>query len=167
MVSEKRIIQDIYSIQLFQKVFSIYLKVLTPVAIITLILGVTTLRSLKFEHRFFDEFFGTLLIIVVSSSIVFSAYMLFVLFKEKRKNWVLLFLMMVLLPYLLSSLIFQQFMFFKHHAAFPIIILYYIYCLALKYSIRKWISEYYWHQNRLEQKRLKEKEEEKLKSGLF
>jgi len=154
----KKIIQNIYFVERFGKIFSVYFKVVTPIVIIISILGVTTFRAFlrNLENLFFSEIFSLILIVVVSSSIAFIGYMLYILLLEKKNKWIVLFVSMVLIPYLFLHLTFQQFMYFKINIAFIPVILYYIYCFMLKHNIEKWISEYYWHQSRTEVKRLKE-----------
>lgn len=164
MIENKNLIQDIIIVQRFQLVFSIYFKILTPLVISILILGYVTMRSLKSNNGLFDSYLSSVLIIVVSSSIIFIAYILYILIKEKKKNWIILLFVMVIIPFVFAYLVFQQFLFFKIFGAVLPTLLYYIYCFLLKSKVEKWISEYYWHQSKIEEKKEKE---EKFKIGLL
>ncbi len=168
MMENKKLIKDIISVQRFQSVLSIYFKILTPFVISILFLGYVisyvTMRSVESNNGLFDSYLSTVLIILVSSSIVFIAYALYVLYMEKKKNWIILLFVMVIIPFVFAYLIFQQFLFYKIFGAVLPLLSYYIYCLLLKSAAEKWISEYYWDQNRLEQKKLKN---ERTKNELF
>jgi len=161
MIENKNLIKDIISVQRLQTVFSVYFKILTPIAISIFILGYVTMRSVENNNGLFDSYLSEALIIIVSSGIIFMAYMLYILFKEKKKNWIILFSVMVIIPFVFAYLIFQQFMFFKIFGAIPPIMLYYIYCFLLKSSIEKWISVYYWHQSRIDE------QEDKMKTKVY
>lgn len=167
-MENKKLIKDIISVQRFQSVLSIYFKILTPFVISILFLGYVisyvTMRSVESNNGLFDSYLSTVLIILVSSSIVFIAYALYVLYMEKKKNWIILLFVMVIIPFVFAYLIFQQFLFYKIFGAVLPLLSYYIYCLLLKSAAEKWISEYYWDQNRLEQKKLKN---ERTKNELF
>jgi len=107
-----------------------------------------------------------LIIIITSTAVIFIPYILYVLLKENRKGWIAFLIILVIFPVLFISMIFQLSMFYNMAALFPIF-LYTLFCYLLKSQIIEWLSEYYGHQNRLEQKRLKEEEAERLKNELF
>lgn len=167
-MENKKLIKDIISVQRFQSVLSIYFKILTPFVISILFLGYVisyaTMRSIESNNGLFDSYLSIVLIILVSSSIVFIVYALYILYIERKKNWIILLFVMVIIPFVFAYLIFQQFLFYKIFGAVLPVLSYYIYCLLLKSAAEKWISEYYWNQNCLEQRRLKD---ERTKNELF
>ena len=167
MIENKKLIKDISSVQKFKTVLSIYIKILMPFVIAILIFAYVAIRSLNNKSNFYEPFLSTLLIIVVSSGIIIISYALYILITEKRNNWIILLFVMVIIPFVFAYLIFQQFLFYKMFGAVLPVLLYYIYCFLLKSEVERWLTEYYGHQNRLEQKRLKEEEAERLKNGLF
>lgn len=102
--------------------------------------------------------FTKVLIIIALTGVVFIPYILYVLIKENRIGWLSFMIILVIIPILFT-------MFYNLALLHPIL-LYVLYCYLLNSQITEWSTEYYGHQNRLEQKRLKE-EEERLKNGLF
>lgn len=102
--------------------------------------------------------FTKVLIIIALIGVVFIPYILYVLIKENRIGWLSFMIILVIIPILFT-------MFYNLALLHPIL-LYMLYCYLLNSQITEWSTEYYGHQNRLEQKRLKV-EEERLKNGLF
>ena len=165
-MSDKKFIQDVYSVQKFQNIFKPYVKILMTLTVLASLLTYVVKRTGGFLGNTFDPFTRILIIIITSTALVFIPYIFFILIKENRKGWIAFLIILVIFPVLFISMIFHLSMFYNMAALFPIF-LYTLFCYLLNSQIIEWLSEYYGHQNRLEQKRLKEEEAERLKNELF
>lgn len=163
MNSDKKFIQDVYTVQKFQNYFQPYVWILITLTVVAALLTYVVRRTGGFLGDIFDPFTRILIIIITSTAFIFIPYILFVLIKENRKGWIAFLIILVLFPVLFISMIFHLSIFYNMAALFPIF-LYTLFCYLLKSQISEWLSEYYGHQNRMEQKRLKE---ERIKNGLF
>lgn len=165
MISDKKFIQDVSLVQKFQNYFQPYVRILITLTLIAALLTYVVRRTGGFLGDMFDPF-TRVLIIITSTAFIFLPYILFILIKENRKGWISFLIVLVFFPVLFLFVIFQFSMFYSMAALFPIFF-YTLFCYLLKSQISEWLSEYYGHQNRLEQKRLKEEEAERLKNELF
>ena len=165
-MSDKRFIQHIDIVQKFQNYFQPYVKILITLTAIAALLTYVVRRTGGFLGNIFDPFTRVLIILIISTAVILLPYILFILIKENRKGWISFLIVLVFFPALFLFMIFQYSMFYNMAALFPIF-LYTLFCYLLKSQISEWLNEYYGHQNRLEQKRLKEDEAEKLKNELF
>ncbi|MCZ2268761.1 MAG: hypothetical protein LC124_07875 [Ignavibacteriales bacterium] len=126
--------------------------------ILIVLLTYTVNRTGGFLGNMVNPFTKVLIIIIALTGVVFIPYILYVLIKENRIGWLSFMIILVIIPILFT-------MFYNLALLHPIF-LYVLYCYLLNSQITEWSTEYYGHQNRLEQKRLKV-EEERLKNGLF
>ena len=106
-----------------------------------------------------NPFTKVLIIIIALTGVVFIPYILYVLIKENRIGWLSFMIILVIIPILFT-------MFYNLALLHPIL-LYVLYCYLLNSQITEWSTEYYGHQNRLEQKRLKVEEEERIKCEMI
>ncbi|MDY0082208.1 MAG: hypothetical protein RBR74_03390 [Ignavibacteriaceae bacterium] len=165
-MSDKKFIKDIYLVQTFQNYFQIYVRILLALTILIALLIYIVRRTGGFLGDIVNPFIRILIIIIASTAVVFIPYILYVLIKENRKGWISFLILLLIIPVLFVSLIFKLSVFHNFAALYPIF-LYSLFCYLLRAQINEWLTEYYGHQNRLEQKRLKKEEEEKLKNDLF
>lgn len=149
MIDNKNLFLNIYAIQRFQSIFRIYLKILTPVLVVTFFLGIISINPQIFESGILEPYRSFLLISITISAMVVSPYFLYILFIEKKKKWVLSFFTFVAVPFFLAYMIFKQFFFSMMGAYFPVLF-YGFYCYLLKSEVEKWLSKYYWHQRKEE-----------------
>ncbi len=126
--------------------------------ILIVLLTYTVNRTGGFLGNMVNPFTKVLIIIIALTGVVFIPYILYVLIKENRIGWLSFMIILIIIPILFT-------MFYNLALLHPIF-LYVLYCYLLNSQITEWSTEYYGHQNRLEQKRLKVEEEE-LKNGLF
>ena len=164
-MSDKKFIRDVFLVQTFQNYFQIYVRILITLTILIALLTYLVRRTGGFLSNAVNPLTRILIIIIASTAVIFIPYILYVLIKENRKGWISFLIIIVIIPVLFTSLIFQLSMFYNMAAIFPVF-LYALYCYLLKAQISEWLAEYYGHQNRLEQKRLKE-EAERLNNDLF
>ncbi|MDT3697367.1 MAG: hypothetical protein ROY99_13370 [Ignavibacterium sp.] len=165
-MSDKKFIRDVFLVQTFQNYFQIYVRILLALTIIIALLIYIVRRTGGVLDNMVNPLARILIIIIASTAVIFIPYILYVLIKENRKGWISFLIIIVVIPFLFVSLIFQISVFYNMAASVPVY-LYALYCYLLKAQISEWLTEYYGHQNRLEQKRLKEEESERLKNGLF
>lgn len=165
-MSDKKFISDVFLVQTFHNYFQIYVRVLLALTILIALLTYLVRRTGGFLGEMVNPLTRILIIIIASTAVIFIPYILYVLIKEDRKGWISFLIIIVIIPVLFTSMIFKFSMFYNMAALLPIF-LYALYCYLLKAQINEWLTEYYGHQNRLEQKRLKEEEAERLKNGLF
>lgn len=165
-MSDKKFISDVFLVQTFQNYFQIYVRVLLALTILIALLTYMVRRTGGFLGEMVNPLSRILLILLASTAVIFIPYILYVLIKENRKGWISFLIIIVVIPVLFTSLIFQLSMFYNMAAFLPII-LYALFCYLLKAQISEWLTEYYGHQNRLEQKKQKEEEAEGIKNGLF
>ncbi|MFZ1518774.1 MAG: hypothetical protein WAU11_08365 [Ignavibacteriaceae bacterium] len=166
MISDKKFIQDVYLVQKFQNFFQPYVKIIISLTILTSLFAYVVRRTGGALAEVLNPYSRILIIIIISTAVIFIPYILFMLIKENRRGWMSLLLILVVFPFLFILLIFQFSMFYNLAVLLPIF-LYTLFCYLLKSQVTEWLTEYYGHQNRLEQKRLKEEEAERLKNGLF
>lgn len=166
MKSDKKFIKDVYLVQKFQNYFQPYVKIIILLTVLTSLFTYVVRRTGGALAESLNPYSRILIIIVTSTMVIFIPYIIFMLFKENRRGWLSFLLILVVFPFFFIFLIFQFSMFYNLAALLPIF-LYSLYCYLLKTQIGEWLTEYYGHQNRLEQKRLKEEEAEKLKNGMF
>lgn len=166
MIENKKFIQDVYLVQRFSNVFNFYIKILIGLIGFLFILRGVIWRSGGVLVGNIDPYIKILSIIITITAMVFIPYIFFILIKEKRRNWIITLGFVVFLPFLFFLAIFSVDMFFNQSALLPTF-LYTIYCYILNSEVKEWLSEYCGHQNRLEQKKQKEEEAERIKSGLF
>ena len=165
-MSDKKFIRDVFLVQTFQNYYQIYVRVLLTLTILIALLTYLVRRTGGFLGEMVNPLINILIIIIASTAVIVIPYILYILIKENRKGWIFFLITIVIIPVLFTSMIFKFSMFYNMAALLPIF-LYALYCYLLKAQINEWLTEYYGHQNRLEQKRLKEEEAQRLKNGLF
>ena len=97
------------------------------------------------------------------AAILFTPYIFYILSKEKKFGWIILFFVMIIIPEVLGYLIFKDTLAFEAALLIPLAF-FYFYCYLIKYEVDKWIGEYNWHQERLQQKIEKE---ERIKNEMM
>ncbi len=83
---------------------------------------------------------------------IFTPYIFYVLIKEKKIGWVILYFIMIPIPELLGYLIFKETLAFEAALLIPLAF-FYFYCYLIKFEVDKWLADYSWHQERLQQKK--------------
>ncbi len=147
MMSDKKFIRDVFLVQTFQNYFQIYVRILLALAILIVLLTYTVNRTGGFLGNMVNPFTKVLIIIIALTGVVFIPYILYVLIKENRIGWLSFMIILVIIPILFT-------MFYNLALLHPIL-LYVLYCYLLNSQITEWSTEYYGHQNRLEQKKIK------------
>lgn len=166
MIEDNKLISNIYTVQQFQFIFRIYVKILIPFLLVTFLLVIISINPQIFESGILEPYRSYLLIAITISAIVVSPYFLYILFIEKKRKWILSFFIFVVLPFFLAYMIFKQFFFSMMGAFFPVLF-YGIYCILLKSEVEKWLSKYSWHQRKEEIKKEKDAMDDMNNVGQF
>ena len=90
--------------------------------------------------------------VIALAALLFTPYIFYVLSKEKKFGWIILFFIMIIIPEVLGYLIFKETLAFEAALLIPLAF-FYFYCYLIKYEVDKWIGDYNWHQERLQQKK--------------
>ena len=126
-----------------------------------------TLMGVYYLLRFAQSLFGItvqmILIIIAVAAVLFTPYIFFVLIKENKYGWMTTFFMMTIFPLLFAYLLFKDSIFFEALILIPLLA-FYIYCYLIKFEVDKWLADYSWHQERMQQKKVTE---ERIKSEMI
>lgn len=163
MKSDKKFIEDVYTVQNFSNYFNLYTRFLIGLVSLVIIIRGAMWRLGGFFNNALFPYIRIILVVVSITLIFLVPYILWVLIRENKKGWIIGLVLSVIFPFLFVLLIFGVKIFYNQAMLFPLL-LYTIYCYMLNSEVKEWLSEYYSHQNRLEQKRLKE---ERIKNGLW
>lgn len=163
MISDKKFIQDVYAVQKFSNYFNIYTRILTVIGVILFILRGAMWRLGGFFNDVLYPYLVVVLLIIALTEIIVIPYTLRILIKENKIGWIIGLIITSIFPFGFALIMFQTQLFRTHSLIVPVL-LYSIFCYLLNSEIKEWLNEFYAHQNRLEQKRLKE---ERNKLGLF
>lgn len=96
-----------------------------------------------------------LLLTIVIAAILFTPYIFYVLIKENKYGWIITFFMMTIIPLGLTYILFKDSIFVEALILIPLLS-FYIYCYLIKFEVDKWLADYSWHQERLQQKKERE-----------
>lgn len=97
------------------------------------------------------------------AALLFTPYILKVLIKEKKYGWIILFIVMIIIPEILGYFIFKKTLAFEAALLIPLAF-FYFYCYLIKFEVDKWLAEYNWHQERIQQKK---DTEERIKNEII
>lgn len=103
------------------------------------------------------------IILIATAAILFSPYILYVLIIEQKIGWITTFFSMTVFPLIFIFIFFRKALFYDALILIPLL-LFYFYCYLIKFEVDKWLSEYSWHQERLEQKK---ETEERIKNEMI
>ena len=163
MISNQKIIQNINLLQKFRDILYYQRQISNSSFALLLVL-----RYILF-YAFIAVGIDTVLIIKIIigvfalAAILFTPYIFYVLSKEKKFGWIILFFIMIIIPEVLGYLIFKDTLAFEAALLIPLAF-FYFYCYLIKYEVDKWIGEYNWHQERLQQKK---EREERIKNEMM
>jgi len=118
---------------------------------------------LGFAQSLFGGSVQTLLIIIAIAAILFTPYIFYVLIKEKKYGWIISFFMMTLIPLSLTYILFKDSIFIEALILIPLLS-FYIYCYIIKFEVDKWLSDYNWYQERMQQKK---ERDERIKNEMI
>jgi hypothetical protein len=153
MIENKKLIKDVVAVQRFRNILFYELRVLDGINLVIFfhfvgLLGVViNMIGISFEHLIkFVIGFAILL------AIIFTPYIFYILIKENKYGWIILYFAMIIIPLLFVYLIFRDALLFEAIVLLPLGS-FYIYCYLIKFEVDKWLSDYNWHQERMQRKK--------------
>lgn len=157
MKQNKNLIKNFEIVQRFRNILFYELRFLDGFTI----LGV--FYFLGFAQRLTGVATQILLLIITIAAILFTPYIFYVLIKENKFGWIITFFMMTIIPLALTYLLFNDSIFIEALILIPLLS-FYIYCYLIKFEVDKWLADYSWHQERLQQKK---EREERIKNEMI
>lgn len=156
MIENKNLIKNIYAVQRFREILFYELRFLDGANLILLMYFIGFInQSLSFFGLHINIVVLALSVITIAA-VLFTPYIFYVMIKEKKYGWIITFFAMIILPLLFAYIIFRDALFFEALMLLPLGS-FYFYCYLIKFEVDRWLSDYSWHQERLQQ--LKEREE--------
>jgi hypothetical protein len=163
IVNNRRFIKDVVAVQRFRDILFYQSHISTSTYILYILLRYplyVLLTVLTNDPIFIIKFF---LWLIVAAAILFTPYIFYVLIKERKFGWIIIFFVMIIIPLLLVHILFLDSLF--HNAIIMIpLAFFYFYCYLIKYEVDRWLSEYYSHQDYLQQKK---ESNERMRQNFF
>lgn len=148
----RRQIKDVDSVQRFRDILFYQSHISTSTYFLYILLRYpfyVLLTILTNDPFFIMKLF---LWIIVTAAIIFTPYIFYVLIKEKKFGWIIIFFVMILITLLFVHILFRDALFHDAIIMIPLSF-FYFYCYLIKYEVDRWLSEYYSHQEYLQQKK--------------
>lgn len=151
-MSNKKIIQDYNLVQKFRDIlfyqrqlsnssFVLLLLLRYPLFYLLISIGLDPVTMIKIVIGVF-----------AFAAILFTPYIFKVLFKERKYGWITTFFAMIIIPEVLTYFIFKDTLSFEAALLIPLAF-FYFYCYLIKFEVHKWLADYNWHQERIQQKK--------------
>lgn len=164
MVRISKIISDIEAVQRFRDILYYQRQISNSTFILLLILRFPLIYLLAYINPTDPASLIKIpLVIIAVAAVLFTPYIFKVLIKEKKYGWIIIFFAMVILPLLFAYILFRDALFFEAIILLPLGS-FYFYCYLIKFEVDKWLNEYSWHQERLQQKK---EAEERIKNEMI
>lgn len=163
MISNQKIIQNINLVQKFRDILYYQRQISNSSFALLLVLRYILFYALIAVGIDTVLMFKIIIGVFALAAILFTPYIFYVLSKEKKFGWIILFFIMIIIPEVFGYLIFKDTLAFEAALLIPLIF-FYFYCYLIKYEVDKWIGEYSWHQERLQQKK---ERDERIKNEMI
>jgi len=164
MGENSKLIKNVFAVQRFRDILFYELRILDGINLfiffhfVGLLSVVVNMVGVSFEQLIKVVIgFGILL------AILFTPYIFYVLIKEKKHGWIFIFFAMIIIPEILGYLIFEDTLAFEAGLLIPLAF-FYFYCYLIKFEVDKWLADYSWDQERLQQKK---ETEERIKKEMI
>ncbi|MFZ2323399.1 MAG: hypothetical protein WAV89_06865 [Ignavibacteriaceae bacterium] len=156
IVNNRRLIKDVDAVQRFRDI--LFYQIRISISAIFLYYPITVLLTMLTIDPF-----KLLLWLIAAAAILFTPYIFYVLIKERKFGWIITFFVMIIIPLLFVHYLFLDALFHDAIILIPLAF-FYFYCFLIKYDVDRWLSDYYSHQEFLQQ----EKERaERMRQNLF
>jgi hypothetical protein len=163
MLTNYKLIKNVFAVQRFRNILFYELRFLDGMGLYTLffLLGIFNfnLSLLGFNVSSVDM----AIYLIAIAAILFSPYILYVLVIEKKIGWIIIFFSMTIFPLIFIYVFFREALFYDALILIPLL-LFYFYCYLIKFEVDKWLNEYYWYQERMQQKK---ETEDRLKNDMI
>ena len=163
-VNNRRLIKDVDAVQRFRDILYYQSNISTSAYILYLIIRYPLYYLLSILTK--DPLFVIKLFLwlIAAAAILFTPYIFYVLIKERKFGWIITFFVMIIIPLLFVHFKFLDALFHDEIILIPLAF-FYFYCFLIKYDVDRWLSDYYSHQEFLQQE--KEWAERKKQQNLF
>lgn len=163
IVNNRRLIKDVDAVQRFRDILFYQSHISTSTYFLYILLRYplyVLLTIVTNDPIFIIKLF---LWLIVAAAILFTPYIFYVLIKERKFGWIITFFVMIIIPLLFVHFLFLDALFHDAIILIPLAF-FYFYCFLIKYDVDRWLSDYYSHQEFLQQ----EKERaERMRQNLF
>lgn len=152
MGENSNLIKNIFAVQKFRNILFYELRFLDGVGLYGLFYS---LGFINFNLSMVGLNLSSISIaifLITAAAILFSPYILYVLILENKIGWIITFFSMTLFPLLFIYIFFRTALFYDALILIPLL-LFYLYCYLIKFEVDKWLADYSWHQERLQQKK--------------
>lgn len=147
------LIKDVESVQRFRDILYYQRQISNSTFILLLILRFPLIYLLAYINPTDPAFLIKIpLVIIAVAAVLFTPFIFKVLIKEKKYGWIITFFAMIILPLLFAYILFRDALFFEAIILLPLG-QFYLYCYLIKFEVDKWLADYSWHQERMQQKR--------------
>lgn len=152
IVNNRRLIKDAIAVQRFRDILFYQSHISTSTYFLYILLRYPLyilLTIVTNDPIFIIKLF---LWLIVAAAVLFTPYIFYVLIKERKYSWIIIFFIMILIPLLFVHILFLEALFHDAIIMIPLAF-FYLYCYLIKYEVDRWLSEYYSHQEYLQQKK--------------
>lgn len=152
IVNNRRLIKDVEAVQRFRDILFYQTNISTSAYLLYLIIRYPLYFLLVILTK--DPFFiiKLFLWLIAAAAILFTPYIFYVLVKERKFGWIITFFVMIIIPLLFVHFKFLDALFHDEIILVPLAF-FYFYCFLIKYDVDKWLSDYYSHQEFLQQEK--------------
>ena len=163
IVNNRRLIKDVDAVQRFRDILFYQSHISTSTYFLYILFRYPLYVLLTILTN--DPFFiiKLFLWLIVAAAILFTPYIFYVLIKERKFGWIIFFFIMIIIPFLFVHILFLDALFHDAIIMIPLAS-FYFYCYLIKYEVDRWLSEYYSHQEFLQQKK---ERNERMRQNLF
>jgi len=163
ILNNRRLIKDVDAVQRFRDILFYQSHISTSTYFLYILLRYplyVLLTIVTNDPIFIIKLF---LWLIVAAAILFTPYIFYVLIKERKYGWIIIFFIMIIIPLLFVHILFLDALFHDAIILIPLAF-FYFYCYLIKYEVDRWLSEYYSHQDFLQQKK---ESKERMRQNLF
>ncbi|MBK7498681.1 MAG: hypothetical protein IPI19_06155 [Ignavibacteriales bacterium] len=163
MEKNSKLIKDVFAVQRFRNILFYELRFLDGVGLFGLYFF---FGSINFTLSIIGLNISSIelaIILITTAAILFSPYILYVLIIEKKIGWIIFFFSMTIFPLVFIHIFFREALFYDALILIPLL-LFYFYCYLIKFEVDKWLADFSWHQERLQQKK---ETEDRIKSEMI
>ncbi len=151
MEENSKLIKNAFAVQRFRNILFYELRFLDGVGLFGLYFFFGSVNFTLSIIGLNISSIGLAIILLTTAAILFSPYILYVLIIEKKYGWIITFFMMTIFPLIFIYIFFRETLFYDALILIPLL-LFYFYCYLIKFEVDKWLADYNWHQERMQQK---------------
>jgi|GEM_PF-2958658 len=152
MGENSKLIKNAFAVQRFRNILFYELRILDGINLFIFFHFVGVLSVIvNMIGISFEQIIKVVIGFSILLAILFTPYIFYVLIKEKKFGWIILYFAMIIIPEVLGYLIFKDTLAFEAALLIPLAF-FYFYCYLIKFEVDKWLADYSWHQERMQQK---------------